>query len=74
MLRIFNYNGERFSMLIDCSHHLAASLMCSITVNLLNILNTEISGHGDVGTLTLVFTTHGDYYFQISFHETSNTC
>jgi hypothetical protein len=44
------------------------------TFNLLNILNTEISGHGGVDTLTFVFTTHGEKYFQISFHETSNIC
>jgi hypothetical protein len=32
VLRIFNCNREWFSMLIDCSHHLAASLMCSINI------------------------------------------
>lgn len=46
--------------------------------SLLNILNTEISGDGDVDTLTSMFTdflcTHGDKYFKRSSHETSNIC
>jgi hypothetical protein len=47
--------------------------------SLLNILNTEISGDGDVDTLTSIFTNFlcilkYDKYFKRSSHETSNIC